>query len=722
MCIIKLNSVYHKVNDLHVEDTNYPKIEIIGNYAYIADHGYGLRIYDVSDPVNPIIINSLALTHPIREILIEEPNAFLACYDNVMYILDINDLSSPSIVSQYSTMYNCVDISVNDHYAFISTHLEIFEPLDFIEIVNIADLQNPVYVDDFLLPSGCPTVKITNEIAFIGTLVGLYVYDISDINNLVQIDWLNTHNTFCLKFHNGLLYCDGWHGLTIIDFTDPSNCQILADYNEFDCHDYEIIEDKVYMASYTMLRVLDITDPMNVFQIDYYVTFNMHSSVAVSQNYAFINNFYNTLNIIDVSDVGNPYIYDYYDVYKTDLAKSPDDNLMFMVGELYEGLEFYDMSNPSEPEHLYTHALQGDEWAVCDFYIDEQICCSIFGTFDGYTLNLYDETQQELTILSITPISYNGEHLNTQGIGRKDNYIYIGCSGEGIMVVDISDPMNPIQVLTYDIQGFIRDLAVQGDYLYYVNIDGFYAYDISNPLQLNQIGFWNSNNRAENFALYNGYAYVSDYDDGIKIFDLTDPSNLTPINTINLNSTSKIDIDPIIRNDKLIISDKHWNEIMVYDLTDPTNPLMCSDCRWNKYTLDMELFGDYLYCANGEDAWDLHGLSVLDFSSFNPVEVDEPIIPNSSSNLINLSNHPNPFNPTTTISFSILDESNVELSIYNIKGQKVKQLVNDQLSTGEHSVVWDGRDDNNLPVGSGVYFYKLKAGDFEKTRKMILLK
>ncbi|NQV19382.1 MAG: T9SS type A sorting domain-containing protein, partial [Armatimonadetes bacterium] len=87
-----------------------------------------------------------------------------------------------------------------------------------------------------------------------------------------------------------------------------------------------------------------------------------------------------------------------------------------------------------------------------------------------------------------------------------------------------------------------------------------------------------------------------------------------------------------------------------------------------------------------------------------------------------IGNHPNPFNPTTTISFSLQNNSNVEISIYNIKGQKVKTLVNHKLTAGEHSVVWDGRDDNNQPVGSGVYFYKFKTDNFEKTRKMILLR
>ncbi|HHE37760.1 MAG TPA: T9SS type A sorting domain-containing protein, partial [Candidatus Cloacimonetes bacterium] len=88
-------------------------------------------------------------------------------------------------------------------------------------------------------------------------------------------------------------------------------------------------------------------------------------------------------------------------------------------------------------------------------------------------------------------------------------------------------------------------------------------------------------------------------------------------------------------------------------------------------------------------------------------------------------NYPNPFNPSTKIEFSIEQNQQNEqtkLIIYNLKGQKVKQLVSDQLSAGRYSVIWNGKDDNNKPVSSGVYFYKLKSGNFEKIRKMILMK
>jgi flagellar hook assembly protein FlgD len=88
-------------------------------------------------------------------------------------------------------------------------------------------------------------------------------------------------------------------------------------------------------------------------------------------------------------------------------------------------------------------------------------------------------------------------------------------------------------------------------------------------------------------------------------------------------------------------------------------------------------------------------------------------------------NHPNPFNPYTTIRFSVgagLASAHVSLDIFNIRGQRVRTLVSGYKQPGHHSVVWNGRDNDGRAVGSGVYFYRLQAGEFTETRRMLLLK
>lgn len=90
--------------------------------------------------------------------------------------------------------------------------------------------------------------------------------------------------------------------------------------------------------------------------------------------------------------------------------------------------------------------------------------------------------------------------------------------------------------------------------------------------------------------------------------------------------------------------------------------------------------------------------------------------------LILYGNYPNPFNPETTISFNLPNKSDVQLEIYNIKGQKVKTIINERLTSGYHHTVWNGTNSLNKSVASGVYFYRLKTGEKELIKKMILLK
>ncbi|MDD3563927.1 MAG: FlgD immunoglobulin-like domain containing protein, partial [Candidatus Cloacimonetes bacterium] len=102
-------------------------------------------------------------------------------------------------------------------------------------------------------------------------------------------------------------------------------------------------------------------------------------------------------------------------------------------------------------------------------------------------------------------------------------------------------------------------------------------------------------------------------------------------------------------------------------------------------------------------------------------KAEEDLIPIPNSSVIS-SNYPNPFNPSTTIAFSIPEDSRVLLTIFNIKGQKVKDLVSENMMRGHHKFVWDGRDDGNRKVSSGIYFVKLNAAGNSYTHKMMLMK
>jgi|GEM_PF-4767926 len=86
------------------------------------------------------------------------------------------------------------------------------------------------------------------------------------------------------------------------------------------------------------------------------------------------------------------------------------------------------------------------------------------------------------------------------------------------------------------------------------------------------------------------------------------------------------------------------------------------------------------------------------------------------------SNYPNPFNPSTTISFGLPDASHVQLTIFNVQGKVVQELVNEKRSAGTYAVTWNGRNSVGTPVTTGLYFYRLKTASFSNVKKMLYAK
>jgi len=141
----------------------------------------------------------------------------------------------------------------------------------------------------------------------------------------------------------------------------------------------------------------------------------------------------------------------------------------------------------------------------------------------------------------------------------------------------------------------------------------------------------------------------------------------------------------------------------------------------NHYWQINEGNGEILFDLSGNNNGTISGTTWIDGIELDPVGIKEASILHP---IDKLSNYPNPFNPATTISFSVAQTSSfVSLEIYNLKGQKVKQLVSSQLSAGKHSVVWDGKDNSGKLVSSGIYFYSLNMNHKTiATKRMVLIK
>jgi len=150
----------------------------------------------------------------------------------------------------------------------------------------------------------------------------------------------------------------------------------------------------------------------------------------------------------------------------------------------------------------------------------------------------------------------------------------------------------------------------------------------------------------------------------------------------------------------------------------------------NKIAIVNKLLTEYNDIINVESLTDyFYKLSAVDnsgnesgFSNQATVTTLNLINDNLQSGFFLKQNTPNPFNPNTEIEFSIPLDNDINVVIYDLMGDEIKTLINEYKQAGQYTINWDGNDNLGRSVGGGIYFYKLKAGDFIQTRKMVLLK
>lgn len=139
-------------------------------------------------------------------------------------------------------------------------------------------------------------------------------------------------------------------------------------------------------------------------------------------------------------------------------------------------------------------------------------------------------------------------------------------------------------------------------------------------------------------------------------------------------------------------------------------------------TIELELTDEMIPAASGDllrlafgDVMDSEGA----VRTVGAIEI-EPEVPGYCNRLYN--NHPNPFNPTTTIEFSIARDTHVDLRIYNVNGQLIKTLLDEHREKNHYAIEWDGKNNNGKSVACGVYLYRIETKDFTDSKKMILLR
>jgi bilirubin oxidase len=135
-----------------------------------------------------------------------------------------------------------------------------------------------------------------------------------------------------------------------------------------------------------------------------------------------------------------------------------------------------------------------------------------------------------------------------------------------------------------------------------------------------------------------------------------------------------------------------------------------------------DLPGFYVWHCHIVEHEDNEMMRPLHVGPIPPMAVQDREKTNQNKNYVLAQNYPNPFNPSTNITFHLPKTERVELKIFDMSGREVRTLASGRRNAGWHTVIWDGRNDSARAVASGIYVYRLRAGEFEQTRRMNLVR
>jgi len=341
---------------------------------------------------------------------------------------------------------------------------------------------------------------------------------------------------------------------------------------------------------------------------------------------------------------------------------------------------------------------------------DDRLYVSYLGMGDTRTVDIYQLQNQEAVLISSSPnastvggyMNFIGNNLFSQAFDSSsqdpfsvtayeidnDTINYIGAFGGKITMTDYcSEPSDYLLNLTND-RIYIRDIPNFEDILFNV------ALPANAPITPNILHYDNSH-----FVLRGttqSQAYYFSIDD----------QQLTPLTPIFSTDESSY---PSIHNEVITINGKYGQPSEYYTIINNRINMVGSQ-SFNRDISHTFFFPE----RNKMVQLATSGVWIYDIEYTTVSDSDEVIKPLET---YLIGNYPNPFNPETTISYVLAKEGIVSIEVYNIKGQKVKTLVEGLRAAGRHNVVWNGND-----VSSGVYFYKMASEGYVGVKKMVLVK
>ncbi|MBD3190659.1 MAG: hypothetical protein GF308_08440 [Candidatus Heimdallarchaeota archaeon] len=522
-------------------------------------------------------------------VVIKDNIAYLAC-GATLETLDISDPSSPAMLDRIFLDHYAMDIHIENNYAFLSRMDRGFGIIDISDPANLVELYS---YDDWDVGK-ITDIHVSDNYAFVANNYvleqmegGVKIFDISNPLNPIEVNHIYEYDAVTRVTVEGsyayLAFRDKQYdgsivsGIAILDVSNPYAVEekaIYYDSSQGYCFEISVQNDYLYYCDSSgrpeNFLIIDISNPANPVEVGSYASEEIIIGSYIEENYAFLACRTNGLEIVQISDPTNPNKVGEFDTPCQSWDVYVQDNVAFVAD--IESLQIIDVASKSYPSFITDY---------------------------GYIPSI------------------------ANAVVLHSNYAFIADSYQGLVVVEVSDPTNPIICVNKEIAGRVFELQIQDHLVYVLSDVGLYIYDITNPSSPIFIDSYGVGSGVVGFHISENYGYLTTIDDELLILDITDPYSIT------LEGSCSIVNDPYTINvydeeGYAFIAGMNEGEMCIVDISTSSTPMIAGWYNQTNVVYDIQFQGQYAYLANGES-----GLLVLDITNpFAPVFVGEYVIAN----------------------------------------------------------------------------------------------
>jgi hypothetical protein len=685
---------------------------LFDNYLYIATYNTGLRVLDVSNPTQPVEVffststNCLGASYVVIDINV----AYLL--GNGITTLDITDPAAPEEIGYLgypnSTIHG-YSLAVQGNYGYLGGYQRIY-------VLDISDPSNIDSIGSCYVSGDVVDIEILGNYAYLCcSSSGLRVVDISIPTQPSVIYYNSNLYTHGIAIANNVAYLACSEGLQIYSLADPAQPQFINSYVPQAIRDVIVDSCIAYLAAEENgLRIVNVANPNFPFELGFYSTADIDAMwITADQERIYLSDWSSGLRVIDASSLFNPIQIGIYDQMGTCTDLVVQSNYSFLsMGDTYgngiTGLVSVDISQYTQPALAGSCLTVGSCYGIAlDSIYVFTVSRTVWGTPSNnklHSVNTSDPNNPFEMGSTSNQTAYMGDMAVANG------YAYIACSSNGFQIYNVSNPGAPFWVSTVNITNYAKYLALNGNYAFVTfstssGSKGMKVIDISSPVYPVIVGSLNTTATPGDIDVWEDYAYLAcGSDNQLIIIDISSPTNPSVVSIIT-NMSNPYSVRT--HQSHLFIGCSEG--LKIYNLVNPISPQLEGYYDTATGQFEIEIEGNYVHAVSA------HSYQI--YYSLNITTAQEEVVHQLPSYLHLSPPFPNPFNPSTVISYQLPVAGPVSLKVYDLSGRLVSTLLNGFKTPGYHEVTFDGSR-----LASGLYFVRMQAGDFTAVQKLILLK